>query len=132
MYKKIIRRIEDLIPAFKEINTAFSGEPYVLTFQKVSERRRGAQNNRYWAILHEISEQLLIDNRVMAAETWAEWAKRRFIGVIEIPLPDGEVVVIGMSSTELSVAEFSDYMLAIEAWAIDQGVIFNDLPNETV
>ena len=132
MYKKIIRKIEDLIPAFKEINTAFSNEPYILTFQKVSEKRRGAQNNRYWAILHEVSEQILIDGRVMAAETWHEWAKRRFIGVTEIPLPDGEMIYLGMSSTELSVAEFSDYMQMIEAWAIEQGVIFNDLPNETI
>jgi len=132
MYQSIIRKIEDLIPAFKAINTAFTGEPCVLTFQQVSEKRRDAQNRRYWAILHEIAEQIKVDTRTMSADTWAEWAKRRFIGVIEIPLPDGEVVVVGMSSTKLSVAEFSEYMLMIEVWAIDHGVIFNELPIETV
>jgi len=131
MYKKIIHRISDLVPAFKEINQLFSDEPFLLTFQKVSERRRNTQNRRYWAILHDVSEQLLVNNKVMSVDTWHEWAKRRFIGVREIPLPDGEVIILGMSSTELSVAEFSDYMQMIEAWATYQGVIFNDLP-ETI
>jgi hypothetical protein len=65
----------------------------------------------------------------MTAEVWHEWAKRRFIGVREIVLPDGEIAVLGMTSTELSVADFSDYMQMLEAWAVEHGVIFNDLPD---
>ena len=103
-------------------------EPWLLTFQKLEEKRRDVQNRRYWAIMHEIAEQLKINEQQMTAETWHEWAKRRFIGVREIVLPDGEIVVMGMSSTDLSVAEFSDYMQMVEAWAVDHGVIFNDLP----
>jgi hypothetical protein len=132
MYKKIIYRISDLIPAFKEINQLFTDEGWILTFQKIKDRRRTAQNRRYWAILHEISEQLLVNNQMLSADTWHEWAKRRFIGAREIPLPDGEVIYLGMSSTELSVAEFSDYMQMLEAWAIEKNVIFNDLPTENI
>ena len=80
--------------------------------------------------MHQIAEQLKINGNVLIAETWHEWAKRRFIGVIEIPLPDGEIIVVGMSSTELDIPEFNDFMIMVEAWAIDQNVIFNDLPNE--
>jgi hypothetical protein len=116
------------MPAFREIQLMRTDEPWLLTFQKLEEKRRDVQNRRYWAIMHEIAEQLKINEQQMTAETWHEWAKRRFIGVREIVLPDGEIVVMGMSSTDLSVAEFSDYMQMVEAWAVDHGVIFNDLP----
>ena len=64
----------------------------------------------------------------MSVDTWHEWAKRKFIGVREIALPYGEIAVLGMTSTNLSVGDFSDYMQMVEAWAVDHGVIFNDLP----
>ena len=128
MYKKTVYRVADLLPAFQEIKGMLTNEPWVLSFQKLEEKRRDVQNRRYWAIMHEIAEQLKINDQQMTAEVWHEWAKRRFIGVREIVLPDGEIVILGMTSTELSVAEFSDYMQMVEAWAVDHGVIFNDLP----
>lgn len=132
MYKKTVYRVADLLPAFQEIKEMLTNEPWVVSFQKLEEKRRDVQNRRYWAIMHEIAEQLKINNQQMTAEVWHEWAKRRFIGVKEIVLPDGEIVILGMTSTELSVAEFSDYMQMVEAWAVDHGVIFNDLPLQTV
>ncbi len=131
MYKKTVNRIDDLLQAFKEIKPLVNNDPWVLTFQKLEEKRRDVQNRRYWAIMHEIAEQLKINDQQMIAEVWHEWAKRRFIGVKEIVLPDGEVVVLGMTSTELTVPEFSDYMQMIEAWAVDHGVIFNELPEKS-
>ena len=128
MYKKTVYRVADLLPAFQDIKRMLTNEPWVLSFQKLEEKRRDVQNRRYWAIMHEIAEQLKINDQQMTAEVWHEWAKRRFIGVREIVLPDGEIVILGMTSTELSVAEFSDYMQMVEAWAVDHGVIFNDLP----
>lgn len=103
-------------------------KPYILTFQKLEEKRRAAQNRRYWALLHQIAEQVPVEDSKASAETWHEWMKRRFIGVKIIPLPDGIEVTIGLSTTRLSVGAFSDYMMTIEAWAIEIGVIFNDLP----
>jgi hypothetical protein len=111
------------------MNRLIDGTQYLLTFQKLEEKRRDVQNRRYWAIMHEIAEQLLINEQQMSADTWHEWAKRRFIGVKEIRLPDGEIIALGMTSTDLSVPQFSDYMQMLEAWAVDHGVIFNDLPS---
>lgn len=130
MYKKIVLKIEDLDTALNVCKKTYTDGAYILTFQTLRKKRRDAQNRRYWAILHQIAEQLKINGNVLIAETWHEWAKRRFIGVIEIPLPDGEIIVVGMSSTELDIPEFNDFMMMVEAWAIDQNVIFNDLPNE--
>ena len=130
MYKKIVLKIEDLDTALNVCKKTYTDGAYILTFQPLRQKRRDAQNRRYWAILHQIAEQLKINGNVLIAETWHECAKRRFIGVIEIPLPDGEIIVVGMSSTELDIPEFNDFMMMVEAWAIDQNVIFNDLPNE--
>lgn len=120
----VIYSMEHLKRAFSEASQALTGDCFVLTLQREREKRRSAQNRRYWAVLHEIAEQLSTAD----TEAWHEYFKRRFIGVKEISLPDGEIVAVGKSSTELSVKEFADYMTSIEAWAVDQGVIFNDLP----
>jgi len=121
----VVYSMEHLKRAFLEASRALTGDCFVLTLQREKEKRRNAQNRRYWAVLHEIAEQLNISD----VEAWHEWAKRRFIGVKEVSLPDGEIVALGKSSTELSVKEFADYMTSIEAWAVDNGVIFNDLPS---
>ena len=120
----VVYSMEHLKAAFSAASRALTGDCFVLTLQREKEKRRNAQNRRYWAVLHEIAEQLSTAD----TEAWHEYFKRRFIGVKEISLPDGEIVAVGKSSTELSVKEFADYMTSIEAWAVDQGVIFNDLP----
>lgn len=88
------------------------------------------QNKRYWGkgVLAQIAEQATVNGRLFDAETWHELAKRKFIGVIE--LPDGSVV--GKSSTKLTTVEFADFCTQVEAWASSElGVTFYDLePNE--
>ena len=102
------------------------GKRWVLT---VSLRKRTkAQNRRYWGngVLKQIADQATVNGRLYSAETWHELAKRKFIGVIE--LPNGEVV--GQSSTELTTDEFSRFCDQVEAWAATElGVSFYDLPN---
>ena len=100
------------------------GKRWVLT---VSLRKRTkAQNRRYWGngVLKQIADQAAVNGRLYSAETWHELAKRKFIGVIE--LPNGEVV--GQSSTELTTDEFSRFCDQVEAWAATElGVTFYDL-----
>ena len=102
------------------------GKRWVLT---VSLRKRTkAQNRRYWGngVLKQIADQATVNGRLYSAETWHELAKRKFIGVIE--LPNGEVV--GQSSTELTTDEFSRFCDQVEAWAATElGVSFYELPN---
>jgi len=113
---------EGLKQAFSVMRQALTGQPMLLTLQTEKEKRRNLQNRRYWAIVHDISDQLGFD-----ADTWHEYFKRRFIGIRELRMPDGEIINLGMSSTDLSVAEFGDYMLCVEAWAVEKGVIFSEI-----
>ena len=100
------------------------GKRWVLT---VSLRKRTkAQNRRYWGngVLKQIADQATVNGRLYSAETWHELAKRKFIGVIE--LPNGEV--IGKSSADLTTAEFCEFCDQVEAYAATHlGVTFYDL-----
>jgi len=101
-----------------------AGGRWVLTITR--RKRTAAQNRRYWGsgVLAQIASQATVNGKLYAAETWHELAKRKFIGVVE--LPDGSVV--GMSSTNLSTAEFSAFCDQVEAWACTElGVTFYDL-----
>jgi hypothetical protein len=92
--------------------------------------RTTKQNRRYWGkgVLAQIAQQATVNGKLFSAEVWHELAKRKFIGVVE--LPDGAVV--GKSSTDLTTAEFADFCTQVEAWACSElGVTFYDLePNQ--
>lgn len=105
-------------------NVLQGGGRWVLTVAR--RKRTSQQNRRYWGkgVLAQIAEQAVVNGRQFDAETWHELAKRKFIGVVE--LPNGEVV--GKSSTGLTTAEFSAFCDQVEAWAAtDLGVTFYDL-----
>lgn len=101
-----------------------AGGRWVLTVDR--RKRTKAQNRRYWGngVLKQIAEQAGFNGRMYSAEIWHEQFKRMFIGVIE--LPNGEV--IGMSSKDLTTAEFCEFCDKVEAYAASQlGVTFYDL-----
>jgi len=128
-YEKLIATPNDLRKAIIQIHSLMTEVPedrYVITFQREKVKRRLEQNKLYWKMLHAISDQLLVNHTNLGADTWAEFFKRRFIGIKEFTLPDGECVTLAMSSTELSVAEFTNYITMIQAWMVDNDVIFNE------
>lgn len=72
----------------------------------------------------QIAEQATVNGKQFSSEVWHEFAKRKFIGVEE--LPNGEV--IGKSSAKLTTAEFSEFCSQVEAYAASElGVTFYDL-----
>lgn len=100
-----------------------AGRRMVLTVEP--EKRTYKQNSRYWSrgILSQIAEKVVVDGRRFSAEVWHEQFKRQFIGIEE--LPNGQIV--GASSTELSIAEFSVFVDQVEAFAATElGVMFEE------
>jgi hypothetical protein len=98
---------------------------WILTLS--TKKRTSPQNRRYWGrgVLSQISEQAKVGGQQYSAEAWHELAKRKFLGVTE--LPDGSIV--GKSSTNLTTTEFSEFCTQVEAWAATElGVTFIDLP----
>jgi hypothetical protein len=100
------------------------GGRWVLSVTK--RKRTSAQNRRYWGngVLAQVAEQAAPLGRLYDAETWHEFFKRRFIGIID--LPDGSVR--GKSSADLTTEEFSAFCDQVEAYAASElGVTFYDL-----
>lgn len=113
-----------MLHAFLKANAAAmaqSGKPLSVTVEEHKAKRSAAQNRRYWAILNEIGENAYVGGKRFSSEAWAEFFKRKFIGFEETPSGDS----VGISTTTLNTAEFTDYMDRIEAYAAsDLGLEF--------
>ena len=119
-----------------------SEAPLEVTVDVFRGRRSDAQNKRYWALLKVIAGQVWIEipredrlgvllskvrpapkRRRFDEESWHEQFKRKFIGYRELPTGG----MVGLSTTTLSVEEFSAYMIQVEAYAAGElGVIFGE------
>lgn len=105
--------------------------PKEVVFMEHKAKRSTEANSRYWAMLGEVSQQAWIQGRQYPVEVIHEYAKRYMLpdecakGVPKwITLPNGDRA-LGMSTTDLNTAEFSEYMTQVEAWAAGIGVLFS-------
>lgn len=111
--------------AFLKANAAAlasQGKPLSVTVAEHKAKRSPEQNKRYWAILNEVAETAWVNGRRYSADAWHEYFKGLFIGYEETP--DGRRA--GISTTTLSVAEFTDYMTRVEQHATGElGITLN-------
>lgn len=91
-------------------------------------KRTLPQNDRMWAMLTEISQQLLWHGQRLSTEDW----KQVFLSALKqemriVPNIHGDgFVQLGRSSSDLSKEEMGDLMTIIEAFAARYGVKFHD------
>ncbi len=90
-------------------------------------KRSSEANRRYWALMHQLSEQLRPNGQTYSADSFHLWAKSKFLGCEDHLLPSGKTTTIVMSTAHLDTAEFSDYMTKVEAWANERGVFLEDM-----
>lgn len=104
---------------------AASGKPLVASFAEFKAKRTEEQNRLLHALLNDIAEQAYVNGRRYEAEVWKEQIRRRFIGTEEYDLPDGSRLERGISTTTLSVGEFTQLIDKVQAWAVSElGVQF--------
>ena len=88
------------------------------------EKRTDAQNRRLWAMLRDISQQVVWYGEKMDAESW----KHVFSASVEkqraVPGIDGGFVVMGVSTRNKSKQWFSDMFAVMEAFGAERGVKF--------
>ena len=110
----------------KAIQTAADGMEVEIRPHRV---KRSAEANRYyWAMLQQIAQDGWINGRRFAAETWHEFYRRRFIGVIDGPCGTS----VAESSAKLTVKEFAEYVQKVEVHAASELCIsFTDLAEPT-
>jgi len=81
---------------------------YVVEIRPTS--RSLEQNALYWATIHEIAEQVLVEGRKYTPSVWHRYFKERFLPGRIVELPYGQVTEAEPTTTELSVEEFSDFI----------------------
>ena len=99
---------------------ADNGKPLAVTVAEYKDKRNLQQNRLYWAFLHQIEEQAMIERRRYSDECWHDYFRGKFIGFED--MPDGSKRP--MSTTKLSVSEFADYVTKVTVYAVELGVIF--------
>jgi NinB protein len=91
------------------------------------QTRTTLQNARLWVIYNRIAERAVDrDGRVFESDVWHEYFKQLYLGKVDIELPDGRIVTRSISTRTLDVAEFGDYMTAVEVWAGERGIYLDE------
>jgi hypothetical protein len=91
------------------------------------ETRSLEQNARMWAMLADVSRQVVWHGRKLSPEEW----KHVFTAALKkqdvVPGLDGGFVVLGQSTSKMTKREMSDLQTLMEAFGAQQGVTFYDL-----
>jgi len=113
--------MKDIWPDVKATLTA--GKRLQLTIKP--ETRSLPQNARLWAMLTEISEQVEWYGRRLTPENWKHVFSAALKKQDVVPGLDGGFVVLGQSTSKMTVAEMSDLQTLMEAFGAEKGVKFS-------
>ncbi len=83
------------------------------------------QNRYYWAILTDISEQVVV-GKDYEPSIWHEYLRALFLPERMIELPDGSMKMLEPSTAELRKDEFSEYLEKVIKFALEHGVVFSE------
>ena len=89
---------------------------------EVKPAKRSLEQNRlYWAILSDISEQV-VPGKAQEPSVWHEYLRALFLPERIMELPDGSVKMLEPSTAELNLADFSQYVEKVIQWALQHDV----------
>lgn len=123
--KFIISSYANLVAAFQCIKSVGFGKPYVLEVREFT--RTVEQNRRLWAMLGDISEQVIWHGNKLSSEDFKHIFSAAMSQQRVVPNIDGNgFVVLGKSTSKMSVAEMSDMIELMHAFGAQHGVKFKD------
>lgn len=96
---------------------------WVLTIKP--ETRSTLQNARLWAMLTEVSQQVDWYGKKLSPEDWKHVLTASLKKQEAVPGIDGGFVVLGLSTSKMTIAEMSELQTLIEAFGSQQGVKFS-------
>jgi len=98
-----------------------------LSLSVKTETRSTAQNSRMWAMLGEVSEQVDWYGRKLTPEAWKAVFSASLKKQDVVPGLHGDFVVIGQSTSQMTVAEMTELMDLMEAFGVEKGVQFTEV-----
>lgn len=88
--------------------------------------RKLEQNAKMWAMLAEVAAQVVWHGRKLTAEEW-KWIFSASLKKQEaVPGLDGGFVILGQSTSDMTVGEMADMITLIHAFGAQNDVAFKD------
>jgi hypothetical protein len=88
------------------------------------ETRSTAQNSRMWAMLQDVADQVEWHGRKLSKEDWKHVFSASLKKQDAVPGIDGGFVVLGQSTSKMTIREMGDLMTLMEAFGADRAVKF--------
>ena len=108
---------------FPYLDSALQGSRrWVLTIRP--ETRSLQQNARLWAMLTDISQQVDWYGRKLSPENWKHVFSAALKKQDVVPGLDGGFVVLGLSTSKMTVGEMAELQELMEAFGAENGVRF--------
>ena len=111
-----------LWPMLKAMLTA--GHRMVMEIKPVT--RSLEQNAKMWACLTDISKQVNWYGHKLSPDDWKHVLSATLRKQKAVPGIDGGFVVVGLSTSQMTIAEMSEMIELAHAFGADQGVTFHD------
>ncbi len=101
-----------------------AGDDWVVTIEP--PKRSTAQNARLWAMLTEVSKQVVWYGQKLSPDEWKHIFTASLKKQKVVPGIDGEFVILGLSTSKMSILEMNELQTLIEAFGVEKGVDFKD------
>ncbi|MEM6413166.1 MAG: recombination protein NinB [Pseudomonadota bacterium] len=122
-YTITLKNDADRDKALKAVNRAPLG--YRISFAE--PKRTIEQNDRMWAMLTDISDQVEYYGRKLVKEDWKDLFTAAIADVRVLPKLDGSgFVMVGLRTSKMGKSQLSDLMELIAAYGAEHGVVFED------
>ena len=95
-----------------------------------SATRSTAQNARLWAMLADVSDQVIWYGEKLNKDEWKHVFTAAYKKSKVVPGIDGGFVVCGIPTSKMTIEHMSELQVLIEAFGADKGVKFRAPDNE--
>lgn len=95
-----------------------------MTLEARKQTRSTEQNRRLWAMLGDVSDQVVWHGRKLTSEEWKHVFSASLKRQDVVPGLDGGFVVLGLSTSKMTKSEMGDLQELIAAFGAQQGVHF--------
>ena len=120
----IISSRDNLVTAFRFAESLGYGKPYAVEIKPLT--RTIQQNDLMWALLTEISNQVVWHGQKLTPENWKDVLTAALKRQSVVPGIDGGFVVLGQRTSKMSVKELNEVIELAYAFGAQHNVKFKD------
>ena len=127
MKNRILRTPEDLKRGANSLLGLEQYLPIKVGVEQYKPTRSVEQNDKMWAMLGEVSKQVVWYGAKLTPEEWKDVFSASLNGQKSAPGIDGGFVVFGARTSKMKVSEMMDMITIIEAFGAEHDVEFKEI-----